>query len=335
MIPGEANGNAQLVRDGPGPAYLVLTFPPQHLAEEAYFTTVEGYQVAPPPPPNLPEPQPPDDDAGRETGDELGDIPIDVRLAGWSTLAFIVRDNQLPIDWTLEGLLLALPGLELSVAPNALPPRNPPRWLDPLLPGTVQEVTLTTAALAAGIGSIGDGGADGGLGDASATSIVATLIGRATRAGAGSRRASAGGASRELARARRSAMPSACPRPPAATRSPISTGGSSARSGSRPSCSARSRDRPPRTRRRWSCPTGSSFRQTATERGSIPSAPSARSSPATPSCGTRDSACAAPTAPWSTGPTRCGRCARSGPRTCGSRRPPCRASWSNSDPVQR
>ena len=123
VVPGQGGTKAELVADGPGPRYLVLTFPPQHLAETAFFTTVDGYAMTPP---DAKETQPEDDDA-TTAAEQPGEIPIDVRLAGWSTLVFIVRDEQLPVDWTLEALLPVLTHLELSVAPTALPPSDPPK----------------------------------------------------------------------------------------------------------------------------------------------------------------------------------------------------------------
>ena len=44
--PGEGESPARLAKSGTGPAYLVVTFPPQHLAEIAYFTTDPRYPVA-------------------------------------------------------------------------------------------------------------------------------------------------------------------------------------------------------------------------------------------------------------------------------------------------
>ena len=43
--PGADDAPARLVRSGAGLAYLIVTFPPQHLEEIAYFTTVEEYRL--------------------------------------------------------------------------------------------------------------------------------------------------------------------------------------------------------------------------------------------------------------------------------------------------
>lgn len=147
--PGEGENPARLFRDGNGPAYLVVHFPPQSLAEVAYFTTQSEYP--------LPAGDPDKPKAGEEeTSEELDDPPIDAVFAGWSRLAFIVRDDQLPIDWTIPAILAAIGDLELRVAPNALPPRDPPRRVHPYLEGLFQPAALAERALfaaAAGAGS--------------------------------------------------------------------------------------------------------------------------------------------------------------------------------------
>ena len=114
--PGEGRDPAQLVKDGRGQAVLIVIFPPQHLAEIAYFTTVEKLL--------LPETDP-DGDPKKPSPDEEPDPPpIDARIAGWSRLAFLVPDERLPIKWTLDSVLEAMHELELSVPANALPPRE-------------------------------------------------------------------------------------------------------------------------------------------------------------------------------------------------------------------
>lgn len=118
--PGEGNRPAQLVREGRGPAYLILTLPPQNLAEVAYFTTVPDYPITPGDPDASTSIEPPDAP------------PIDCLIAGWSRLVFIVPDERLPIEWTADGLLKAVRELELNVPANALPPRDPSRWRSPL-----------------------------------------------------------------------------------------------------------------------------------------------------------------------------------------------------------
>src|SRR5262249_48907022 len=125
---------------------LIVTFPPQHLAEIAYFTTVEGYSVTRPAPTDPTKPATADPDAS--TGDENPDSPpIPAVIAGWSRLVFIVPDESLPIDWTVEGILAAIRDLELSVPANALPPRQPRRLRSPLDELIVQTGLANRAAL--------------------------------------------------------------------------------------------------------------------------------------------------------------------------------------------
>ena len=112
--PGEGETPARLAKSDAGPAYLIVTLPPQHLAEIAYFTTVlPAYPVAN----GLP------DDPDKTSGIEPPDpAPIQAVVSGWSRLVFRVPDDRLPIDWNLESLLLAMRSFELSVPANALPP---------------------------------------------------------------------------------------------------------------------------------------------------------------------------------------------------------------------
>ena len=161
--PGEGEKPARLVRASPGTAYLIVTFPPQHLVETSYFTTVEDYPIPLPPlaEPGEKPPRPVDKDVknGKQIDPEPPDAPpIEAKVAGWSRLAFFVRDDQLPIDWTIEGVLEALKGLELSVSSNALPPRPVrPRGGLGLFGVEIDQVTLdamTALNVGPGLGSI-------------------------------------------------------------------------------------------------------------------------------------------------------------------------------------
>jgi hypothetical protein len=119
--PGKEDDKAQLVKQGSGAAYLIVRFPPQNIAEIAFFSTEEVVTDIEP----AGEVEPPDEP------------PIQARLAGWSRLVFRVPDERLPIDWTLEALLLAMNSLELSVPANALPPQ--PRY-EPLFPFILEQI---------------------------------------------------------------------------------------------------------------------------------------------------------------------------------------------------
>jgi hypothetical protein len=140
VAPGEQGGPARLVRSGPGEAYLLVTLPPQHIAEKAYFTTVEGYEVGK-------SANAADPDAGT-SNEEPDNPPIPAVVAGWSRLAFLVTDDRPPIQWTLAGVLEAMRELELSVPANALPAASMPRlWSVPL-----RHLTELAAAKAGGAG---------------------------------------------------------------------------------------------------------------------------------------------------------------------------------------
>jgi hypothetical protein len=139
--PGAEQEAATLVKKGSGLAYLIVWFPPQHILEKAYFTTVPSYPVRiPSNPGQVPLLEDPDDPAKNPTGEESPEPPpIDARIAGWSRLVFYVPDDKLPIEWTLEGLLKAMRELELSVPANALPPKPDRGFLRDLLISAVKE----------------------------------------------------------------------------------------------------------------------------------------------------------------------------------------------------
>jgi hypothetical protein len=93
-------GAPRLVRIDPNqPAYLVVHFGPQHIAEEAFF---EGSTPTP-------------------IDKRTGEPPILSRLAGSSRLAFIVPEGVAEIPYTLESLL-NWTQFEQSVTPLATPP---------------------------------------------------------------------------------------------------------------------------------------------------------------------------------------------------------------------
>jgi hypothetical protein len=122
VVPGEGDRPARLEKAGPAQAYLIITLPPQHIGEIAYFATVDRYDIAK-------SANPGDPDAGRTADETPGAPPIQSVIAGWSRLVFLVADADLPITWTFEGVLEAMGRLELSVPANARPPApRPPIW---------------------------------------------------------------------------------------------------------------------------------------------------------------------------------------------------------------
>jgi hypothetical protein len=95
-----------LVQDvPPEPGKLLVTFPPQHLVEQAYFQPATSA-------PNSPL-KPTDSDAN--TGLQApGPQPIRALAAGRSTLVFLVREGQ-SVPFTVDGLLSAMRTLDLHV----------------------------------------------------------------------------------------------------------------------------------------------------------------------------------------------------------------------------
>jgi hypothetical protein len=119
---------AHLVNDQPGPAYIIVTLPPQHLAEVAYFTTDSPFPVVAPATDDRGQKTPPDPDAGALAGEKLGTPPICALITSWSRLVFIVPDDHAPIELTSNGVLGSIRDLELSVPVNALPPADTTRF---------------------------------------------------------------------------------------------------------------------------------------------------------------------------------------------------------------
>jgi hypothetical protein len=92
-----------LVRQNAGsPAYLIVHFPPQSIAEEAFYEVAEEF--------NAP---------GKS--DPLRPPPVFSRVSGRSRLAFRIPDSLPAIPYTIESLL-AWDLLEPSLVPVALPP---------------------------------------------------------------------------------------------------------------------------------------------------------------------------------------------------------------------
>jgi hypothetical protein len=94
-----AAGGRQIVPDGAGDSFLVAHFPPQHVGEQAFAE-----------PGGLPLPP-----------------PIAARLAGESRLAFHLDTAVLPLDFSLEAVLAALPRCAPLVSDRiTAPPPTPP-----------------------------------------------------------------------------------------------------------------------------------------------------------------------------------------------------------------
>ncbi len=152
VVEGEEAEARAVLRPRDGDAFLVLRFPPQNVAEQAFFEQVPSYPVARP--------------AGAQTDPDAFDfievfglkipiprpteqlsIPARALLSGPSRLVFRVPADAGPIPLTVGGLLEACSRLELSVPPVALPPDNPRRVF--VVPPWVREVLMTQADAAA------------------------------------------------------------------------------------------------------------------------------------------------------------------------------------------
>jgi hypothetical protein len=94
------------------PSYIVATFPPQHIAEQAYFEAAASYPVSSPPGP----------DVKPNASDPVQGL-AETRLAGASRLVFQVPAGAAPIPLTLTDLLFRCSVLEPSVAKAAFGPR--------------------------------------------------------------------------------------------------------------------------------------------------------------------------------------------------------------------
>ncbi len=99
------------------PAYIVVHFPPQSIAEEAIYETAEGYKQ----PDTYPENT--RNESTSTTSDKLSNYmpPVQSRISGPSRLAFLVPPATKPIPYTLKDLL-DWTKLQPSVALNARPP---------------------------------------------------------------------------------------------------------------------------------------------------------------------------------------------------------------------
>jgi hypothetical protein len=90
----------QLVPDGAGDSFVIVHFPPQHIAEQAFAENNPADPILPP--------------------------PIAARLAGDSRLVFYVKRALLPLEFSLEKILAALSQCAPLVADRLTPPRATP-----------------------------------------------------------------------------------------------------------------------------------------------------------------------------------------------------------------
>jgi hypothetical protein len=106
-------------------AYLVVDCHSQHIIEEALFEIAPGYPIKDPTPPvGLPQGQAPPEDPDKNKVNSVPfpppAPPVFASLSGSSRLVFKVTTEAIP--YSTKGLLAAMSHLDLSVAPQALPP---------------------------------------------------------------------------------------------------------------------------------------------------------------------------------------------------------------------
>ncbi|MCE7935450.1 MAG: hypothetical protein DYG96_12805 [Chlorobi bacterium CHB2] len=122
----EGSGNFLVRADGDKAAYLVVHFPPQNIAEQAFFETSNEENYAPA---KKSDGSPIGaNDAGYPptgTGEPPTPPPVKARIAGPSRLAFLIPKEITTIPYTLEALL-DWSRLEPSLPWVALPPPPPP-----------------------------------------------------------------------------------------------------------------------------------------------------------------------------------------------------------------
>jgi hypothetical protein len=141
--PAEPDGAPTLIRAaGNRPAYLIVRFPSQHIIERAYFETSKDIPVEPAPDPPVVE----------NADEKVQPLPVWASLAGPTALVFRVQQER--IRYTTEGILDAMSRLELSVAPNALPPRDNRLvpWRDMIDVGNLDVVLLARRGRSGGGG---------------------------------------------------------------------------------------------------------------------------------------------------------------------------------------
>jgi hypothetical protein len=93
-------GAKQIVPDGPGDSFIIVHFPPQHIAEQAFDEGPPAEVLAPP--------------------------PIAARLAGESRLVFHLHPALLPLDFSLEKILSALGQCAQLITDEVTPPLPTP-----------------------------------------------------------------------------------------------------------------------------------------------------------------------------------------------------------------
>lgn len=116
-------GGGAVIEKTKGDPRVVIWFQPQNISDEAFFETAASYPTAVG---NASDP-----DAANDGKDGTPGVPapyappVQSRMAGPSRLVFDVPASVSSIPCTLEDLLNVCQGLDLAVAPHALPPSEP------------------------------------------------------------------------------------------------------------------------------------------------------------------------------------------------------------------
>jgi hypothetical protein len=98
------------------PAYIIIHFPPQHIAEQAFFETTSNFK------PSKDAPKNPS--SAQDSSETPSNPPVLTRLSGPSRLAFLVPKEVSEIPLTLEALL-SWENLDPSLVSVAAPPKVP------------------------------------------------------------------------------------------------------------------------------------------------------------------------------------------------------------------
>ncbi len=131
-------GPNQMLTSTGGSSYIILHFAPQNIAEQAFFEADKKVPVGIPKNADGSAHQPPDPDQGKSSDESPTPPPVQSRFSGPSRLVFKVPNGARPIPYDLESLLERCREYSLSVAPTALPPKQPPLLF--VIPGMFETV---------------------------------------------------------------------------------------------------------------------------------------------------------------------------------------------------
>lgn len=134
-------------------SHIIVHLQPQNVAEEAFFETAPELDLKGKLGPNGNEVRK-DRDAAASVSNgppSTSALPVDTLIAGPSQLVFEVPAGAAPIPYTIEGIIDAIRGLELSVPATALPPDPPrpfvkPGWVDDITTVVTKGVTSKVSA---------------------------------------------------------------------------------------------------------------------------------------------------------------------------------------------